>query len=440
MEAAQPSLPDQTAPNLAVWEYAGLMVTYWCNAKCAFCYVYSSPDRGGSLSVGDATRMWRGLDELAARHGKTMRIHLAGGEPFGDWTQLVSIIRAARDAGLTRLEKVETNAFWATTDVLTRARLELLDALGMEKLIVSADVYHQEFIPFDRVQRCVEMARKVLGRGRVTVRWWDFFNRCAEGTSQAADDRGAADRGAMSTRAEGWHGQAGQYQPARASRGSDTARESHGQVEHNLPMPPESPRPPADLRHMSDEQRRRAYAEALDRHADRLTGRAADRLAEFFPRHAPEHFAGDNCIEPVLHSRHVHIDPYGNVFPGVCNGIILGNAFEQEMPALWQNLAENWRDHPIVGPVVRGGSYTLYQQAEKLGYAPLPDGYANKCHLCQHVRQFLFERGGWESSVGPAECYANDRDKREAADWQRSKVQLTHAGQEISAKNPSPTR
>ncbi len=372
---------DGGEPRLAVWEYAGLMVTYWCNAKCAFCYVYSAPDRGGHLSVADATRMWRGLDELAARHGKTMRIHLAGGEPFGDWTQLVSIIRAARDAGLTRLEKVETNAFWATTDTLTRARLELLDALGMEKLIVSADVYHQEFIPFDRVQRCVELARKVLGRGRVTVRWWDFFNR-------STDESGR----------------------------------------------------PADLRHLNNDEKRAAFAEALDRHADRLTGRAADRLAEFFPRHAPDHFAGDNCVEPVLHSRHVHVDPYGNVFPGVCNGIILGNALEQELPALWQNLAENWRDHPIVGPVVRGGSYALFQEAEKLGYTPLPDGYANKCHLCQHVRQFLFERGGWERSVGPAECYANDRDKREAADWQRSGVQLTLAGREASARNPSPTR
>jgi hypothetical protein len=31
-------------------------------------------------------------------------------------------------------------------------------------------------VPFDRVRRCVELARAVLGPGRVQVRWWDFYN------------------------------------------------------------------------------------------------------------------------------------------------------------------------------------------------------------------------------------------------------------------------
>lgn len=167
-------------PELAAWEFAGLLVTYWCNARCAFCYVYSGPDRGGDMGIEAAIELWRSLDRLAAASGKRMRIHLAGGEPLGDWPRLAGIVRSARDAGLTPLEKIETNAFWATDDNLTRARLELLDALGVEKLVVSTDVFHQEFVPFDRVRRCVEIARKVLGRGRVRVRWWDFFHQPTE--------------------------------------------------------------------------------------------------------------------------------------------------------------------------------------------------------------------------------------------------------------------
>ena len=73
-----------TDAQLAVWEFAGLLLTYWCNARCAFCYVYSGPDRGAWMSVPDALKIWRSLDRLAAKHDKTMRIHLAGGEPFGD--------------------------------------------------------------------------------------------------------------------------------------------------------------------------------------------------------------------------------------------------------------------------------------------------------------------------------------------------------------------
>lgn len=352
-------------PPLAIWEYAGLMITYWCNAKCAFCYVYSAPDRGGAMSATQAVAMWRGLDELARSAGKTMRIHLAGGEPFGDWVQLMSIVRAARDAGLTPLEKVETNAFWASSDGITRSRLELLAALGMEKLIVSADVYHQEFVPVERVRRCVEIAKQVLGPSRVRVRWWDFYNQ------------------------------------------------------------------PLDLRRQDDEAKRAAYAAALERHKDRLTGRAADRLAEFLPRRPAEAFRSEDCTREILDGKHVHIDPYGYVFPGVCSGIILGNANQTPIPRIWADLAANWRDNAVVEAVVTGGSFRLFERAKALGYSPLADGYAGKCHLCQHVRQFLVDRGGWEEWLGPAEVYANAADRREAEEWNASRpVELTVRGQD----------
>ena len=55
---AQPSIHPGSRPQPAPagWEYAGLMITYWCNAKCAFCYVYSAPDRGGEMQVADAVQ------------------------------------------------------------------------------------------------------------------------------------------------------------------------------------------------------------------------------------------------------------------------------------------------------------------------------------------------------------------------------------------------
>ncbi|MGD8450630.1 MAG: radical SAM protein [Phycisphaerae bacterium] len=337
--------PDNAPPNdstgdLAPWEYAGLLLTYWCNARCAFCYVHSGPDRGGQMPVETACKLWRELDTLAARHGRQMRIHLAGGEPFRDWPHLAAIVRTARDAGLSPLEKIETNAFWATSDGLVRARLELLDALGMELLVVSTDVYHQAFIPFDRVQRCVEIARQILGRGRVRVRWWDFYNS------------------------------------------------------------------PVNLRGATPATREIAYRAALARHHDRLTGRAAQELVAFLPLHPPEHFRGDDCRRPLLGSKHVHIDPFGHIFPGVCNGIILGTAGPRTVGEIWDDLATGWPAIPVVSALVAGGSFELMQRAIPLGYRPAPEGYADKCHLCTHVRQFLVEHGHWPQHVGPAECYA----------------------------------
>jgi MoaA/NifB/PqqE/SkfB family radical SAM enzyme len=331
------------------WEFAGLLLTYWCNARCAVCYVYSGPDRGGELSAEQAVELWTGLDRHAVRHGKGMRIHLSGGEPFGDWPRLVSIIRAAREAGLTPVEKIETNAFWASDDDRARAWLELLDALGLGTLVVSTDVYHQEFVPIERVRRCVDIARKVLGGARVRVRWWDFL------------------------------------------------------------------REPVEVRGMSATGTQAAYRTALARHKDRLTGRAAERLAGLLPRHPAGCFEGQTCVEEVLCSRHVHIDPYGNVFPGVCNGIILGNALGDGVERVWQRLADGWRKHPVVAAVAVGGSYELMQQATAFGYRELSGGYASKCHLCTHVRQFLVDHGHWPQFVGPPECYAKEADRRDDA-------------------------
>lgn len=329
------------APQLAPWDYAGLMLTYGCNARCTFCYVHSGPERGGLMSQELALSAWQSLDRLAARTGQTMRIHLAGGEPFQDWPRLVGIIRAAHDAGLTPLEKVETNAGWATSNGRTRARLELLRQLGFDHLLVSCDIFHQEYIPMARVQRCVELARRVLGRGRVRVRWWDFFQR------------------------------------------------------------------PVEVRGLPPAQREAAFAAALRHHPDRLTGRAAAQLSHLLPLHPAAHFRGQNCVGEVLHGRHVHIDPHGHIFPGVCSGIILDRVRPgRPVENAWDRLAVDWPQRPVVGAVTQGGSYALMRRAQAFGYQERPAGYASKCHLCTDVRQFLFERGHWPDEVGPADCYA----------------------------------
>ncbi len=295
------------------------------------------------MTVEHAVTLWRGLDRLAGGHGKTMRIHLAGGEPFGDWPRLLGMVRAARDAGLTPLEKVETNAFWATSDGVARARLEQLAALGMERLVVSADVFHQQFVPFERVRRCVEMARQVLGQGRVIVRWWDFFQE------------------------------------------------------------------PVDTQALSAAEREQVFAAALQQHPDRLNGRAADELSRYAALQPAEAFADERCVEEVLQSRHIHIDPIGNVFPGMCAGIILGNvgpdAGPDEVERLWLRLGERWREHRVVDAVTGGGSYALMRRAVAVGYRPRVAGYASKCHLCMDVRRFLCARGGWEDEVGPRTFY-----------------------------------
>lgn len=324
----------------AGWEFAGLLVTYACSARCAFCYTCSGPERGGLMAVDTAVALWRGLDALAAGMGKTMRVHLAGGEPFHNWVRLAAILRAARDAGLTPPEAVETSADWATEDGLTRARLELLAALGVGWLVVSADIFHQEFVPLARVRRCVEIGQRVFGRARVRVRWWDFYHD------------------------------------------------------------------PVDPRTLTPAGRAAARRAALLRHRERLTGRAATRLAGLLPLRPAAEFAGQSCARELLGSRHVHIDPAGHVFPGTCSGIILGRAVGPEgIASVWRELAGGWQRNPVVAALVGGGSAALLERVRPLGYRERPEGYAGKCHLCTDIRQFLLERNIWPEQVGPRECY-----------------------------------
>lgn len=124
------------------------------------------------MSVEKALAWWEQLVR-ASPHG--CRVHLTGGEPMGNWPILSEICRRARSQSLGPLEKVETNGDWAVNDATIRGRLVLLDEAGMEKLSISADPYHQMFVPIDRVRKLARLACEILGPERVQVRWEDWL-------------------------------------------------------------------------------------------------------------------------------------------------------------------------------------------------------------------------------------------------------------------------
>ena len=125
------------------------------------------------MSVEMALGVWRGLERLSP-HG--CRIHLTGGEVFGDWDRLIEIARRAQNEGPGLLESVETNAFWATNEAVIRQRTTALQQAGMETLCVSADPFHQQFVPIKRVRLIVKTAEDVLGPERVRVRWREWLD------------------------------------------------------------------------------------------------------------------------------------------------------------------------------------------------------------------------------------------------------------------------
>jgi len=168
------------------WSFAGLILTSWCNARCASCYLCCGPDHHDQMSVEFALDVWRGLIQ-ASPHG--CRIHLTGGEPFGNWPGLIELCRRACQEGLAPLEKIETNAFWATDEGIVRNRLGQLDAAGMGKFVISADPYHQQFVPIDRCRLAARIATEMLGADRVRVRWRDWLREGFDTADMEPDRR-----------------------------------------------------------------------------------------------------------------------------------------------------------------------------------------------------------------------------------------------------------
>jgi hypothetical protein len=114
-----------------------------------------------------------------------------------------------------------------------------------------------------------------------------------------------------------------------------------------------------------------------------LKGRAADKLAADLPRRPFECF--DECPHEDLHTpERVHVDPFGNVF--VCQGISIGCIWDKPLAALMSNYRP--MDHPIVGPLLRGGPAELARQYNMA----TDDPYVDHCHLCFLVRRALAER------------------------------------------------
>ena len=172
--------------KLKLWRYAGLMLTYRCSAACRFCYYYCNPQASGLMPVDMAIQSWEGLIRLA---GEDAKVHITGGEPFLYFDRLAQICEQASRLGLTPLDSIETNAgTWSNPAELTD-QLRFLDNCGLNRLKISWDAFHEEFIEIDKVRQFIRIARDVLGPRRVLVRWEKHLTQPTGIRKQDPDDK-----------------------------------------------------------------------------------------------------------------------------------------------------------------------------------------------------------------------------------------------------------
>jgi organic radical activating enzyme len=336
-------------PKFKIWRNAGLLLTYKCNAECEFCYYNCSPKQEGLMPVEMAINAWRSLKELA---GDGAKIHITGGEPFLYWDRLCEILKEAKKQNLGPVDMIETNGFWAADEQIIKDRLKVLDELGMNRLKISCDPFHQEYVDIEPVRRLANIAKDTFGPKRVLVRWEKYLENPIAMKGVPADERN--------------------------KRYVETLKE--------FPC--------------------RFTGRAAGHIAEVV---AKDTVAEISKSNgstsSPSRAKSRDCRDTFLSSKGVHIDPYGNVFSGTCSGIIIGNIGNPGAPGLAE-IWQNWqpRNDNLIGILFNSGPAGLLDEAVKLGYKP-KELYADKCHLCTNIRQFFFDKGLYTSLIGLAECY-----------------------------------
>ncbi len=94
------------------------------------------------------------------------------------------------------------------------------------------------------------------------------------------------------------------------------------------------------------------------------------------------------------------IDPFGNVTKEC--GIAIGNVYKNEI----ENIISNYDPgtHPIISVLIEKGPIGLAAEACAMGYV-LKEDYADKCHLCQELREVL--RVKYPEILTPENLYGN---------------------------------
>jgi hypothetical protein len=315
------------------------MLTYRCTNKCKHCLYRCSPQQADTwMSLERAEEVFAAL----AGEPRLRDVHLAGGEAALKMDLLADVVALAAPMGV-RLSYLETNGMWCTDGKTAREGFSKLAQAGLPGVLVSASPYHNEFIPFARTQACVEAAIEVFGRGGVIVWIPQFY----QALSQMPADK-------TNTLAE-----------FRQAAGLGDRVGPVGDIYGLIPG-----------------------------------GRVLEELREGYQAQPAEHYRSCRCGETLADTSHFHIDPFGNLFTGLCPGIAAGRIGDLHPKITSES-------HPIFWRLATGGPHALMQWAgEHHNYEPKNDAYISKCDLCMDVRRHLHAGGGFDE-LAPDAFYAD---------------------------------
>lgn len=282
----------------------------------------------------------RVLHELS-RERRLSGIHLAGGEAGLQQNLLQDVIKLAVKRGVP-LDYLETNAAWCRDRDETREGMVRLREAGLPAILVSASMFHNEFIPFTYTKNAVEVGREVFGYGNVIVWTPQLYEMLSQ-----------------------------------------------------LPEPDKT-RPLSEFCRFAGIPRDSRQLPNL--YGIIPGGRVPQGLGSCYPAKPADAFSGANCAGEIFSVTHFHIDPEGYLFTGFCAGLV-AETVEDFHPEIKEETK------PLLHLLSEEGPYGLMQMAQdNYGFEPDPEGYVSKCDLCFQVRKCLLQEKKWPE-LAPEDFY-----------------------------------
>ena len=142
------------------------VVTYACTGKCKHCSEGDHDVCGGHIDAEIAADAVKKI----VRKYKINTVMAFGGEPLLYADTVYAIMRAAFEAGVPK-RQVITNGYFAKSEERVKEVVKQLVECGVNDLLLSADAFHQESIPFEAVKL---FAKEAKGAGlpvRIQPAW-----------------------------------------------------------------------------------------------------------------------------------------------------------------------------------------------------------------------------------------------------------------------------
>ncbi len=315
----------------------GLITNYFCSSSCRHCLYNCSPQ--WEKQYIDAETARENLEKIRAMGCRA--VHIGGGEPLLRPEKLITVLEVAKAVGVS-IEYVETNSSWFKDNDSAISLLSRLRDKGLHTLLVSISPFHNEQIPFARVQGVVDAAQHA---GIGIFPWVSDF--VSDLTS------------------------------------FDTTR-PHSLNEYQ--------------QRFGDDY----LMQIMQRYWIHLGGRALETFRPWLGKKTLQQVLDENpggCAVELSDTSHFHMDLFGNYIPGLCSGLViscddLGSRLSADKyPILVKLYSEG----------IRG---LVSMATEMFGFAPQINNYINKCDLCTEIRTYMVNSDYNESSeLNPAGFY-----------------------------------